>query len=199
MPTDLELTERSPHRITGDEAEKPHRGSQTSKKASVHWFESGQRDANTSEILFFALIVVATSSSASDLELWAKRVLHERAAAEELRAAWGLVAHLHHCVLVIASQYLGPRVARVCLALDITLDIPADHRLRSVGGRSRCVEVRPHPTTGNPLKSSMKSGVSSPISQISPALTNPDRADEPAHRRTRATVSVCTRLTAESR
>ena len=92
-----------------------------------------------------------------------------------------LVAHLHHCVLVIASQYLGPRVARVCLALDI----PADHRLRSVGGRSRCVEVRPqHPTrplrTGNPLKSIMKSGVSSPISQISPALTNPDEADDPA-------------------
>ena len=73
------------------------------------------------------------------------------------------------------------------------------HHGRQVSWRARCVEVRPHPTTGDPLKSSMKSGVSSPISQISPALTNPDEADEPAHRRTRATVSVCTRLTAESR
>jgi hypothetical protein len=55
----------------------------------VHWFEcTAHEDANAHETLFFGLLLICCASSVASLEEWARKVLHERPAAEAARAAW---------------------------------------------------------------------------------------------------------------
>ena len=54
----------------------------------MHWFESGNAEPNEVEILFFALLLVATTTTAKELDSWARKVLLEKPEAEDRRAAW---------------------------------------------------------------------------------------------------------------
>ena len=54
----------------------------------MKWFESGPADANATEILFFAFLLVASSTSAAELDKWATKVIAEQQIAEQHRAAW---------------------------------------------------------------------------------------------------------------
>jgi hypothetical protein len=54
----------------------------------VHWFDTAHEDANDSEMLFFALLLISCAASVASLEEWARKVLREKPAAESARAAW---------------------------------------------------------------------------------------------------------------
>lgn len=54
----------------------------------MHWYESGEADANESEMLLFALMLAYRAATAGGLAEWADKVVAEKAAAEEATAWW---------------------------------------------------------------------------------------------------------------
>ena len=70
------------HSVTGPPAEK------VEYEASDHWMAPGEAEPNATEKLFFALALVYTAESVSELNSWAERVLVDRARAEELKESW---------------------------------------------------------------------------------------------------------------
>ena len=54
----------------------------------VVWFLPGQADANDTEVLFFAYLLVANAETVEGLNNWAKRVVAEKAEAYEHKATW---------------------------------------------------------------------------------------------------------------
>jgi hypothetical protein len=52
------------------------------------WFETGEVDPNPSEVLFFALLLVATAESRATLRSWAKQVVDVKPEAMQLKASW---------------------------------------------------------------------------------------------------------------
>ena len=63
-------------------------GLKEARKASVHWFETKEADANITEILFFAFLVVANADNVAELNVWAKKVADDYNRATELKLAW---------------------------------------------------------------------------------------------------------------
>ena len=73
-------------RVTGTAA-----NAKEPRASSVVWFESGEADANDTEVLFFALLLVSLAMREKEraaLDSWAAKVLAEAAAAFQLRAQW---------------------------------------------------------------------------------------------------------------
>ena len=62
------------------------------KNEPKRWFEPGEADMNSSEVLFCALLLIKSAESApngrADLEKWSSAVLSEERNAMELAAAW---------------------------------------------------------------------------------------------------------------
>ena len=58
------------------------------KEASIHWFLRGEAEANSTEMLFFAFMIVRTATSVSELNIWAEKVVAEAIRAENLKAKW---------------------------------------------------------------------------------------------------------------
>ena len=52
------------------------------------WFEPHEAHANMTEVLFFAFLLCAHCNSVEELEAWAKKVVLEKTAAEELQEHW---------------------------------------------------------------------------------------------------------------
>ena len=48
------------------------------RAAAIQWFATAEADANEQEVLFYAFLLIWTAKHASDLDFWARRVLHER-------------------------------------------------------------------------------------------------------------------------